>query len=68
MTPELAKDARIVGDVVIASLTASALKVIARKAFIEPAAAWIGQTSLRRLVRAVREWVSRSQSNQDASR
>lgn len=68
MTPELAEDARIIGDVVIASLTTSALRVIAQKAFIEPAAAWIGQTSLRRLVRAAREWVSRSQSNQDVSR
>lgn len=68
MTPELAEDARIVGDVVIASLALSALRVIARKAFIEPAAAWIGQEGLRRLVRAVQERVSKSQSNHDASR
>lgn len=40
----------------------------ARKAFIEPAAAWIGQEGLRRLVRAVLERASKSQSNQDASR
>jgi len=68
MTPELAKDVRIAGDVVIASLAVSALRLIARKGFIEPAAAWIGQESLRRLGRAVLGRVSKSQSNQDASR
>jgi len=68
MTPEIAKEARIVSDVVIASLALSALRMIARKAFIEPAAAWVGRAGFRHLVRAVRERVSKSQSNHDASR
>jgi hypothetical protein len=68
MTPELAKDAHIVGDIVVASLAASVLRVIAQKAFIEPAAAWIGQTSLRRVWGALKDWMSRSSDNHDGNR
>jgi hypothetical protein len=62
------EDSHLIGDIVIASLAASALRVIAQKAFIEPAAAWIGQASLRKAWQALASKMSKSQSNQDGNR
>lgn len=47
MTPP--EDVRIVGDVVIASLLASGLRLVVAKAFLEPAAVWLGRHGYRRL-------------------
>ena len=47
MTPP--DDVRIVGDLVVASLLASGLRLVVIKAFIEPAAVWLGQRGYRRL-------------------
>lgn len=44
-------DARIVGDVVLASLLAGGVRMIVLKAFIEPIAAAIGRGGWRRLDR-----------------
>ena len=45
-------DLRIVGDVVMASLIGGALRLILLKAFIEPAATWLGQKGYQRLDKA----------------
>jgi hypothetical protein len=37
------EDGRIIGDVVIASLLASGLRLIVMEAFIKPAAIWAGR-------------------------
>jgi hypothetical protein len=41
-------DARIIGDIVIGSLLASAIRLIAVKAFIEPAAVFAGKWGYRK--------------------
>lgn len=67
-----AEDGRIITDIVVASLIASALRLIVQKAFLEPAAAWIGQTGLKSALRLLMPFasklVSKSPSNQDESR
>jgi len=40
-------DVRIVGDVVLASLIAGGARLVLVKAFIEPAAVWLGQRGYR---------------------
>jgi hypothetical protein len=47
-------DGRIITDIVIASLLASGLRLIVQKAFLEPAAAWAGQTGLKKAWQLVR--------------
>ena len=46
-------DVRIVGDIVLGSLLASGLRLVVLKAFLEPAAAFIGQQAYRRADRAL---------------
>lgn len=41
-------DVRIVGDIVVGSLLASGLRLVVLKAFLEPAATFIGQQAYRR--------------------
>lgn len=41
-------DLRIVGDIVLGSLLASGLRMVVLKAFIEPAAAALGQRAYRK--------------------
>lgn len=41
-------DLRIVGDIVVGSLLASAVRLIAAKAFLEPLAVWAGRSLYRR--------------------
>jgi len=41
-------DGRLIADIVIGSFVASGLRLIAQKAFLEPAAAWAGQTGLKK--------------------
>ena len=41
-------DVRIVGDIVVGSLLASGLRLVALKAFIEPAAVFVGRQVYRR--------------------
>jgi hypothetical protein len=41
-------DVRIVGDIVVGSLLARVLTLIAMKAFIEPAAIWTGKWGYRK--------------------
>ena len=47
MTPP--DDVRIVGDVMLATLLAGGLRLVALKAFIEPAAGWLGRHGWKRL-------------------
>jgi hypothetical protein len=47
MTPP--NDLRIVGDVLIATFIASGLRLVIVKAFIEPAAVWLGRHGWKRL-------------------
>jgi hypothetical protein len=42
-----AADARIIADVLLASLIAPVVRLIAMKAFVEPAAAWAGRSGWR---------------------
>lgn len=44
-------DLRIIGDIIAGSLLAGTLRLIILKAFLEPAAAFIGQTAYRRVDR-----------------
>lgn len=46
-------DVRIVGDIVVGSLLASGLRLVVIKAFLEPAATYIGQEAYRRADRAM---------------
>ena len=46
-------DVRIVGDIVVGSLLASGLRLIVVKAFLEPAAMFIGREAYRRADRAL---------------
>ena len=41
-------DVRIVGDIVVGSLLASGLRLVVLKAFLEPAATFIGQQAYRK--------------------
>lgn len=41
-------DLRIVGDIIVGSLLASGLRLVVMKAFLEPAAVFIGQRAYRR--------------------
>jgi hypothetical protein len=41
-------DLRIVGDIILGSLLAGALRLVVLKAFLEPAAQWAGQFAYRR--------------------
>ena len=41
-------DLRILGDIVVGSLLASAVRLIAAKAFLEPLAVWAGRSLYRR--------------------
>lgn len=43
-----ADDVRIVGDIIVGSLLAGGLRLVVIKAFLEPAAVFIGQTIYRR--------------------
>jgi hypothetical protein len=58
----------MITDIVIGSLAASALRLIARKAILEPAAAWVGQAGLRQALRLAQRMLSKSPGNQDESR
>lgn len=64
-------DVRIVGDIVVGSLLASALRLVVIKAFLEPAAAYIGQEAYRRADRALGDrlpdWVPPSHSPEEPS-
>jgi hypothetical protein len=42
-------DLRIIGDIVLGSLIASGLRLVVVKAFLEPAAVFIGQHAYRRM-------------------
>lgn len=44
-----ADDLRIVGDIVLGSLVASIIRLVALKAFVEPAAVFIGQAAYKQL-------------------
>jgi hypothetical protein len=46
-------DIRIVGDIVVGSLLASGLRLVVLKAFIEPAAVFIGQGVYRQADKAL---------------
>jgi hypothetical protein len=46
-------DLRIVGDIVVGSLLASGLRLVVAKAFIEPAAVFLGQSAYKRADRAL---------------
>jgi len=50
-----ADDGRIIVDVVAASLLASFVKLIGQKAFLEPAAAWIGRAGLKKAMSAIKD-------------
>lgn len=50
-------DVRVVGDIVLGTLLASAIRLIITKAFVEPAAVWLGQTGWRRLDNALGGWL-----------
>lgn len=41
-------DIRIVGDIVVGSLLAGGVRMVMIKAFVEPAATWLGQEAYRR--------------------
>ena len=64
-------DVRIVGDIVVGSLLASALRLVVIKAFLEPAAAYIGQEAYRRADRALGDrlpdWVPPNHSPEEPS-
>jgi hypothetical protein len=47
MTPP--NDVRIIGDVMLATLLTSGLRLVMVKAFIEPAAVWLGRHGWKRL-------------------
>lgn len=53
MTAWSGDDIRIVGDIVIGSLFASGVRLVLIKAFLEPAATYIGQEAYRRADRAL---------------
>jgi len=53
VTPWGTDDVRIVGDIVVGSLLASGLRLVVLKAFLEPAAVFIGQRVYRRADDAV---------------
>lgn len=44
-------DLRIVGDIIVGSLLAGGLRLVVVKAFLEPAAVWLGQRGYRGLDR-----------------
>jgi hypothetical protein len=48
-------DGRIIADIVAASLLASFVRLVGQKAFLEPAAAWIGQAGLKKIVLAIKD-------------
>lgn len=41
-------DVRVIGDIVVGSLLASGLRLVVLKAFLEPAAMFVGQQAYRR--------------------
>jgi len=61
-------DSRMIADVVVGTLAASALRLIAKKVILEPAAAWIGRAGLRQGWRLLQHFLSKSSGNQDESR
>lgn len=48
-------DARVIGDVLLATLLAPVVRMIAMKAFIEPAAAWAGRRGWRIIDQALND-------------
>lgn len=44
----MAHDARIISDIIAASLLVSLIRLVFVKAFLEPAATWFGQTAYRK--------------------
>lgn len=61
-------DLRIIGDIIAGSLLAGTLRLILFKAFLEPAATFIGQSAYRRADRMLGDrlpdWVPPSPPNQ----
>jgi hypothetical protein len=43
------------GDVLVASLLAPVVRLIAQKAFLEPAAAWAGQAGLKKAIEGIQQ-------------
>lgn len=58
-------DVRIVGDIVVGSLLASALRLIVTKAFLEPLAAHVGRQAYRKADKALGgvlpDWIPKDQ-------
>lgn len=46
-------DVRVVGDIIVGSLLASGLRLVVLKAFLEPAATFVGQQAYRRADKAL---------------
>jgi len=48
-------DLHVMGDVLVASLLAPVVRLIAQKAFLEPAAAWAGQAGLKKAIEGIQQ-------------